>query len=454
VKRTNRWRNGASAAQGLAALCALGAVTGFARPANAQKVFIGSANGWRQMIDHPEQWTYVRQNADGFYVNFIELLHADTPAMAKLSALFTHRNAYYESDSRYNGLGGFPDNGQFSRALQAREMSNLLDGGFDVPYTSLNYGYDDPKGEDLKHQGLPPGKTRPCFAQYGPWNFSGDLMKNAGTNARVRSEIAHADGATTDGPLSLWQSDQGHMRAGSYSLVKYAHSLHKPAAVMVSPYNLKPRTQWLQVAQDCVRQHEDAGAKPDIWMVFEYATDTPTLPETVDGKPADTITGMAFWLIHHVKDPQHWANIVLPADGKALDSTDIPVVRGGQAARGFSSREIQLNVRNDSSWMDLCPVVFADVQDPRGDWNVRFEVNGTDVTTAMRQGGLAFVGGLRLWPGDSRSLKVVMTARRAGAPPITVNVGLRPNRAADAPVHQMVTLRSSLAPQAPQVAAR
>ena len=102
------------------------------------------------------------------------------------------------------------------------------------------------------------------------------------------------------------------MRSGSYSVVKYAHSLHKTAAVMVAPYDLKPTSLWLAVAQECVRQHEDAGAKPDIWIVFEYATETPTLPETVNGKPADTITGMAYWLIHHVQDPKHWARLTGP----------------------------------------------------------------------------------------------------------------------------------------------
>ena len=391
--------------------------------ARAQQVYVGSANGWDAMNAHPEQWTFVRRHADGFYVNFIQMLRPDTKKCAQTSALFTHKSAYYESDSRNTGLGGFPDGGQFSRAFQAQQLQALLDGGFKIPYTSLNYGVDDAKLSDLKKQGLPTGVTRPCLAQNGPWTFGGgDITKDIGENARMRADTARTDGASTDGPLSLWQSDQGQMQSGSYSLVKYAHRLHKTAAVMVTPYDLKPRSLWLAAAQGCVRLHEDAGAKPDIWIVFEYATDTPTLPETVNGKPADTITGMAYWLIHHVQDPKHWAHLIGPVVGEG----------GGQTVM----------LRNDSAWMDLCPVLFARVQDPHHDWDVRFRVSGQDVTQQMTRGGLPFVGNLRLWPGDARTVQVALTRRstRRGAVPPTIDLSLRPHPSA-ALVSQTVTLR-------------
>ncbi len=391
------------------------------QPVLAQQVYVGSANGWDAMIAHPEQWAFVRKHADGFYVNFIQMLHVDAKKCVQTRALFSHKNAYYESDSRYTGLGGFPDGGQFSRALQAEQLQALLDGGFHVPYTSLNYGVDDAKLADLKHQGLPKGVTRPCFAQNGPWTFGGgDITKDLGENARMRADTARTDGASTDGPLSLWQADQGSMRSGSYSVVKYAHSLHKTAAVMVAPYNLKPTSQWLSVAQECVRQHEDAGAKPDIWIVFEYATSTPTLPETVNGKPADTITGLAYWLIHHVQDPKHWAHLTVPDGNKSV------------------------TIRNDSAWMDFCPVLSAQVGDPRHDWTVRFRLNGRDVTRQMTQSsGLPFIGPLRLWPGDARQVQVALTRRNphAGSVPPTVAFRLRPNPSAQAQVNQVVTLR-------------
>jgi len=206
---------------------------------------------------------------------------------------------------------------------------------------------------------------------------------------------------------------------------------------MVTPYDLKPHSLWLAAAQGCVRQHEDAGAKPDIWIVFEYATDTPTLPETVDGRPADTIMGMAYWLIHHVQDPKHWARLTGPT-----------VDKGGIQT---------LTLRNDSAWLDLCPVLSASVKDPHHDWNVRFRVGGKDVTQQMTQeGGLPFVGSLRLWPGDTRPVQVALTRRSPSAeavPPPTVDISLRPHPSA-ALVSQVVTLHPTPGRTAERVASR
>ena len=408
--------------------------------ARAQQVYVGSANGWDAMVAHPEQWTFVRKHADGFYVNFIQMLNPDAKKCAQTAAVFTRKNAYYESDSRYTGLGGFPDGGQFSQRFQAQQLSALLDGGFRVPYTSLNYGVDDVKLADLKHLGLPPGKTRPCFAQNGPWTFAGgDITKDLGDNARMRADTARTDGASTDGPLSLWQADQGQMRSGSYSVVKYAHRLHKTAAVMVAPYDLKPTSLWLSAAQQCVRQHEDAGAKPDIWIVFEYATATPTLPETIDGKPADTITGMAYWLIHHVQDPKRWARLSVPASPSGTRSS--------------------VTLHNNSAWLDLCPVLSAQIAGPHPDWTVQFRLNGEDVTNQLTQGsGLAFIGSKRLWPGDTRSIQVVWkrthSSHAACASPPSIEFGLRPHPSAQGQFSQRITLRPSSETTADRIAAR
>ncbi len=405
------------------------------RAAQAQKVYVGSGNGWQQMIDNPSQWTYVRTHADGFYVNFIQMLRGDVPRCTQTAALFTHKNAIYESDSRYTGLGGFPDGGQFSLALQAKQLNALLSGGFAVPLASLNYGLDAAKQADLRQIGMPAGQTRPCLTQAGPWNFHGNIVNSPD----VTANIGRSDGASTDGPLSLWQANQGQMQQGSYSLVNYVHARHKIALVMVAPYNLNPTSQWLSVAQQCVRQHEDHGAKPDVWSVFEYATKTPTLPETVNGRPADTITGMAYWLINHVRDPKRYASISVPS-----------IKSAGTQPGTFT-------VRNRSTWMDLCPAVSAQVQDPARLWNVRFQVNGQDVTRQLTQpGGMAFVGALRLWPGQSRQVQVTLVPRhpalaRHAAPP-AIRLSLRPNGSSEAPVAQRVTLRPSISRAASLVA--
>jgi len=39
----------------------------------AWAISFGSADQWDEMNTHPDQWQSVRQNADSFYVNFIEM---------------------------------------------------------------------------------------------------------------------------------------------------------------------------------------------------------------------------------------------------------------------------------------------------------------------------------------------------------------------------------------------
>jgi hypothetical protein len=399
-------------------------------PAQAQQVYIGSGNGLSQMIAHPDQWIFVRQHADGYYINFIQLLNSSAAQMGQMSAIMAHKNAYFESDSRNVGLGGFPDDGQFPRALETKELYDLLDGGFQVPFSSLNYGIDSGKLADLRTQGLPPGKTRPCFAQDGPWTFGGDINSTAA--AGVRAGIEEADGASTDGPMSLWQANTGDMRSGYFGVVGYTHSLHKPAVVMVSPYNLQPTTQWLSVAQDCVRAQEDAGAVPDIWDVFEYATSTPTLPEAVNGRPADTIMGMAYWLIHHLQDSDH--NL------KIISSAPNGVLKSGQT--------VTLTIHNSSAWDDFCPLIFASLRGPnRQGWTIKVTANGRDVTSQMMAGGLPFVRKLRVTPNTSQNFEVTVIGRQSSrsAPRFleTLWIGMRPSQSTMLrvqPIEQRVAL--------------
>lgn len=416
---------------------AFGAVCTFAGPAaHAQEVYVGTGNGRDTMLALPVDWSYVRQNADGFYVNFIQMLKMDKEKCTQMAGLFSHKNAFYESDSRYKGLGGFPDGGQFSRALQTDEVNRLLDGGFQVKYASLNYGVDADKKTDLQHVGMKKGKTRPVFAQFGPWNFGGDLAGDTGkNNAQSRNMIEQNDGGVTDGPIGFWKSDFRGMRGGSISLVKFSHSLHKKAVVMVCPYGAGNKDydfgQWLTQMQKCVRDHEDAGAKPDVWAVFEYATSVPALPETVDNKPANTTMGAAYWLLHHLRDPKHDAEII------AAPETD-------EAASSNDRRVFSVTVRNHSTWLDLCPVLFARLDENAArNWTVRFLVDGKKVTQS--ETGLPFTGDMRLWPATSRRVQVVMERRSSGAqnapPPVSLHIGLHPNPSNNRDVTQTLVLR-------------
>ncbi len=442
----------------------------------ASRVYVGSLNGWGQLAANPNQWNYVRANADGLYVNFIQMLPtvgSPGTTSAQIEPLMTHQNAYFESDSRYTGLGGFPNGGQYTLATEAQEMDELLNAGFTITYTSLNYGVDTAKQSQCKTYRLPAGTTRPCLAQNGPWTFNGDVHNDPSS-----SDINNSDGVSTDGPLDLWASNSGGMQQGSVSDVKYAHSLNKLAMVMVSPGQL-PASQWLATVQQCVRYQENQGAKPDIWADYAYDTYTPTLPETnVDGSPANTVTGAAFWLIHHLIDPVHWARLSLPAipglptSGLhlcAMPTTLAASVREARANTGTLPREsteaslrvpitrlangrfsatqvIDLSLHNESTWMDLSPVLYADIDDPGHNWTVGFRLGGKDITRAVvQQGGFAFIQDERLWPSASKRLQLVLTCRNssAGASPVTVRIGLLANPTRRDKLNETLTIHGS-----------
>ena len=450
--------------------------------ATVPKVYIGTMHGWNDLVAHPDQWRYVRAHADGFYANFIQLLPTvgDPGKLCRqTAALMTHKSAYFESDSRYTDLGGFPDGGQFTLKTEAQEMNELLSAGFKISYSSLNYGVDNAKLRQCETLGLPAGTTRPCLRQDGPWMFGGDINQNVQDNAKIRSDMARVAGESTDGPLQLWISNQGQMQQGSVSVVKYARSRHKLSMVMVSPGDL-PAAQWLATAEQCVRFHENQGAKPDIWADYAYDTQTPTLPETnADGTPANTVTGLAYWLIHHVTDPAHEARLSLPAaPGLHLRSvpTTLPAaVRTAKANTGTTPTEsteanllvpvtrlpngrssavrvLDLALHNESAWLDLSPVLNASVDDPGRHWTVGFRLNGKDITQAVVQkGGFAFVKDQRLWPQAGKHLQLVLTCKNpsaAGVQRVAVRLGLLANPTRRDKLNETLTIYGSTKGQA------
>ena len=124
---------------------------------DAPKVYVGVADQWDDLVSHPDGWTFVRQNADGFYVNFIEMEWAakgqqgkSQETLNRTAALFTHKNAYFESDYKLDGQ---------SEADDDRDIDMLQKAGFTIPYTSLNTGWDVPRYKNLKTYHLLPHQS-------------------------------------------------------------------------------------------------------------------------------------------------------------------------------------------------------------------------------------------------------------------------------------------------------
>ena len=393
-------------------------------PAHAQKVYVGVADQWDELISHPADWTYVRQNADGFYINFIEMHWAtrgqngkSQETLNRTAALFTHKNAYFESDYHLDGQNAADDD----RAIDALQKA-----GFTVPFTSLNTGWDVPRYQNLKtYHLLPNQKPRYSFVQDGPWTIGGDIKGDVSTgglypNAEYRHQIDQADGDSTDGPLGFWFYDPGvgfnKMQSGSYSMVNYAHAQGKIAVVMLCPYgagisSYDAKTMFVSTGEDCVRRHEDADAEPQVWDVFEYATTIGAVPEQTNGAPAlNSTTAMAYYLIKHIKgDPATLHLSASVGNTNTAGSGRLQTVRLSPTVRAGTVFHYTLKIADTSSWLDYAAVLKATRTGPSKAWDVRYKLKGQDITRRVLGTGFKFYQGNRINPATTTSLDLFIT---------------------------------------------
>ena len=420
-----------------------------ASPVKAQQVYYGCADQWSDLLKNPGQWTFVRQNADGFYINFIELepsFTKDRPGILRATAaLFTHKNAYFESDMAADGQ---------SLAFDRRDIDNLQQAGFTVPYTSLNYGWSQERFQNLKFYHLLPGQSvRYSFVQQGPWAINGSLLREGGppqfTNAQYRNWTTQADGVSTDGPLGFWFSDQGQMRSGSFSMVDYAHSQKKLAVVMLAPYAAgvaayDPGKMFLSTAEDCVRKHEDNDSEPDIYDVFEYATTIGAVPEQIDGAPVqNSTTAVAYYLIKHIHGDPGTLTLSIQSLG-TLNGISIEPAKSVSMPAGAPIRSVyhyQLTLADKSSWLDYAAVLSAKQLHTEG-WLVKCKIGGVDITSSILHGGYKFYRTARILPKSSTTVDLVVSRtseKKYGS--LSIEFGLQPHR--NQPIVDRVVLNAS-----------
>jgi hypothetical protein len=366
-----------------------------ASASQAQQVYFGVADQWADLVQRPEEWRFVQQNADGLYINFIELNWDHADLLKATAQLFAHKNVYIESDMGYAWEPGVPQrNGETPAEADQRYIHDVQDAGFKISYTSLNYGWSQDRANNLGNFDLKGESPRPCFVQHGPWNLDNPQWSlNAGRMAQINA----APGISTDGPIGFWKNDFGQMRENSLKLVNIAHAARKKAVIMICPYgagNTSYSTgQFLGLGEDEVRYFEDASVLPDVWAIFEYATDIPAVPEELKGVPANTTSGMAYWLLKHLHDPDHAARL----------ETD---------QKESSAMVWHVTLRNQSGWLDLAPLLQLRITDPHGAFDVTFTLDGRDITAEATKGdGLALTGSRRLWAGSQHQLILIVKTR-------------------------------------------
>ncbi|CAF1274672.1 unnamed protein product [Adineta steineri] len=398
-----------------------------------QKIYYGEAELVQQLLTNNSQWTYVQQNADGFYVNFIEIndiLSVDD--LAGFFKLFKNKSIYYESDAD-------PDHQPLNKDKIAIDTFHSV--GWNITQTSQNYGWTLERDEILGYYNLTEHVIRrPDFVQVGPWTISGNISNDSGSgpysNAQYRAWINQSDGVSTDGPLGFWQNDFQQMREGSFSVVQYAHSIGKQAAVMLCPYGAGVVTynstrDFVTLGISAIQEHEDNDADPDIWIIFEYADNTiPAVPEQINGYPANSTTGMAFYALKH-RDGEDKTLDLYINEGKIGQFTyikedfvlksDIPI---------GTTINYTLNIANYSPWLDYaaCIRVLMSSNQQNG-WFIQYSISGIDITTIMTSAnGFVFVRENRVHPNTIQGINISFTRTSAVYHNTTLIIELAPHR--------------------------
>jgi len=403
--------------------------------ATKQKVFYGEAELVQQLLTNPTQWSYVQQNADGFYVNFIQMDHMMTPADLKgFYNLYQSGAAYFESDCEADHQTGPQD----KAAIDA-----LHTAGFKIIYTSLNYGWSAERDQILGYYNLTePISRRPDFTQLGPWCLSGNINNDPGTgpfpNSKYREWIVQSDGLSTDGPMGYWSINFEQMQEGSYSSVQFAHSVNKTAAVMLCPYGAGISTynsvrDFLTVGISCVHGHEDNDADPDIWIIFEYADATiQAVPEQINGYPANTTTGMAYYVLKHRDGEPETLDLYMHENmtGKhvyvpqALRPDLVVNVPVGVVVNHT------VHIADYSDWLDYAASIRANITGgSKSGWNIIYTLNGVDISHAMNSpNGFIFLREHRVRPGTVQSIDISITSTSAITENAILNIQLAPHR--------------------------
>jgi hypothetical protein len=350
--------------------------------------------------------------------------------------LFKNKSIYYETDA---------DPHHQAINTDKAEIIIFHNGGWNITYTSQNYGWTVERDQILGYYNLTEKvPRRPDFVQLGPWTLSGNISNDPGTgpytNAQYRAWINQSDGVSTDGPMGYWQINFQQMREGSYSTVQYAHSIGRPAAVMLCPYGASIDTynstrDFLTVGISAIQSHEDNDADPDIWIIFEYGDNSiPSVPEQMDGYPANSTTGMAYYALKHRDGEPETLDLYLNEENigqytyvkqpKAADlilNSDVPM---------GAVFKYTLRVADYSSWLDYAACIQAFISDSEQNvWDIRYSINEVDITATMNSAnGFVFIREKRVQPNSVQSIIVSFTRTSAVHRHMTLTIQLAPHR--------------------------
>ena len=180
-----------------------------------------------------------------------------------------------------------------------------------------------------------------------------------------------------------------------------------------------PAPDFLQESQKTVRLLEEKGTIPDIYAVEYYRAGYDMTPETVRGSngvsvPANTVTGIAYWLIKHREGNPDFASLwVKQGLDRAVGQNIVTptATSKDQILRlepGESTLRCTVNITSRDAAIDYAPVLQAKLMGATKAWKVTFAVDGREVSDAVLKDGFVFAGKEILWPETTRSMTMTL----------------------------------------------
>jgi len=347
------------------------------------EVYFGGTHPLPYLADPKNRpaWAWVGAHADGLYTSNVRIHDAyargsyarleaiDWEPLKKLmesiGAGMKNRNLFYETDS---GLTHDP-------AWDRRCLETILSAGWGVTHSVL---------WDTEHRGFPTSylpalrvgwPARPVHAGVGMWTLGGDFYnRDWKQNGMVQDAmLAFNGGCATEGVGSLYTPEYPDGERNLISLIKWTREKLPAADVEsnLSPGEIAPLGFFRQVMR-CVRNLEDAGLKPDQWVITYYGPGR-GLAMGPDSEPYSYL-GVVKWLILHEQDPARYPAVATPYfrdDFSTLAAWDSP---GNAQAKGHS-------------------LTLKGPADPRTrtiSWNPDFQIHITSLRVKRGQVGIVF----------------------------------------------------------------
>lgn len=395
-------------------------------------VYIGGNIKLDQLLNRGT-WSYVADHASGYYNHPDGLRKMTLEQRKQIAAQFKNKRVFIEQNGHYvTQAWANPFDPKHPNAF------SLSAAGFE-PYGVIAVGrpVDDWKTLLQAYDKL---GYKQCYVMTGI--SSGIKYKNGWLDAkndvyRTCMALPGTAGGSMDEPVNLFFGYHGKWRQSTIDEIKWLHAHGKKFIYLMSPNSAGD--QFLDLSKKLVRSLESAGAIPDIYAVEYYRKGYDMTPETVKDKagnqlPANTVTGIAYWLMKHQDGAPGFADLWLQdgAGNAYAQGTITPQANNARAMvhipANTHSISYTVNVTSKDSVIDYIPVIQVKTKSPIVGWTVSFAANGHNVTSEVMDGnGYVFKGNDVLWPGKTEHITMTLTrtASAATVSPLDIVLQLR-----------------------------